>query len=155
MELSDGCARILLWAIITAIVLTFLVLPIASFLVARDALGWGYLLVSVGVFSYFVAMFFDFDDNRYFNMAYNVFISFATIVALRDIFRSDMRAGLDFVLSIPIGLLVYFFVFEPLARKASEVGREFLLKGLGLLGNAVVNGLIFLILHYLFPHFER
>jgi hypothetical protein len=42
------------------------------------------------------------------------------------------------VLSIPVGLLIYFFFFEPLARKASEVGREFLLKGLGLLGNVVV-----------------
>jgi hypothetical protein len=34
-------------------------------------------------------------------------------------------------------------------EKASEVGREFLLKGLGLLGNVIVIGLIFLVLRYL------
>jgi hypothetical protein len=38
-------------------------------------------------------------------------------------------------------------IFEPLAKRASAVDRELLLKGLGLLGNVIVNGLVYLILN--------
>ena len=151
MEISDGCANVLLWLIIATVVGIFLVLPIILLLTAPEGIGWGYPLVSIGVFSYFVAMFFDFEDNKFFNIAYYVFISFATMLLLRDLFAADIRAGLDLVLSVPVGFLIYRFAYEPLAEGMSATGQELLLKGLGLLGNMIVNGLIFLILRYFLP----
>ena len=151
MELSDGCLKIMIGVFIAAIILVFLVIPIAVFLADPQLVGWGVPLVFAGVFSYFVAMFLGFEDNKVFNITYNVYISFATLLLLRHLFLSDLRAGLELVLSIPLGVLVYFFVFEPLAKESSEVGRALLLKGLGILGNVIVNVLVFLILRFVIP----
>jgi hypothetical protein len=151
MDTSEGCTALFFWLLIVLVAVALLVAPIGAFLIDREGVGWGYPLLSVGVFSYLVATFSDLDENKVFNMIYDVFISFATMLFLRDLFARDIQAELDLVLSIPVGLLSYFWVFRPLSESVRDGGPEFLHKGLGLLGNVFVNGLIYLILQYLLP----
>jgi hypothetical protein len=73
------------------------------------------------------------------------------VLLLRDIFQTDVEAGLELVLSVPAAMLVFFFVYIPLSRRMSDEASEWLLKGLGILGNIIINGLIYLILKYLLP----
>lgn len=149
--MDEGCTKVLAVLFIVVVVLTFVVMPIYIFIYSPGN-NWGLLLVMLGVFGYFVAeLFFDLDENRIFNIIYYIFMGFASVLLLRDIFQTDVEAGLELVLSVPAAMLVFFTVYVPLSRGMSEEASEWLLKGLGLLGNLIINGLIYLILKYLLP----
>ncbi len=149
---NKGCIAVLAFLFVAEIIGMFLVLPIWLLVSARDISGWGFPLLFLAVFTYIIAMFRGFEEHRIFNIGYWAFVSFAIMLSFRDICVRDVRDGLDLLLSIPLGLLIYFFVYEPFAKGMSETGKLITLKIVGLIGNVIVNLLILLILLFFLPN---